>query len=57
MRSTKFHCADIETLRSELKTSTEVVPVVDGLDVPVVDCEVVALLVCVVDWDVEGVVE
>ena len=29
MRNTKFHCADIETLRSELKTSTEVVPVVD----------------------------
>ena len=29
MRSAKFHCADIETLRSELKTNTEVVPAVD----------------------------
>ena len=29
MRSAKFHYADIETLRSELKTNTEVVPVVD----------------------------
>ena len=29
MRSTRFHCADIESLRSELKTNTEVVPVVD----------------------------
>ena len=29
MRSAKFHCADIETLRTELKTNTEVVPVVD----------------------------
>jgi predicted O-methyltransferase YrrM len=29
MRSTRFHCADIETLRSELKTNAEVVPVVD----------------------------
>ena len=29
MRSAKFHYADIETLRTELKTNTEVVPVVD----------------------------
>ena len=29
MRSTRFHCADIESLRSELKTNTEVVPVAD----------------------------
>jgi predicted O-methyltransferase YrrM len=29
MRSARFHCADIETLRSELKTNTEAVPVVD----------------------------
>lgn len=29
MRSARFHCADVETLRSELKTTTEVVPAVD----------------------------
>jgi len=29
MRSAKFHYADIESLRSELKTNTEVLPVVD----------------------------
>jgi hypothetical protein len=29
VRSTKFNYADIEALRSELKTNTEVVPVVD----------------------------